>query len=98
MPPATIDVKIVAEDARVHRLSVRVREGGGETSHEVTLSRDLLARLADPPTETADAFVRRCFAFLLEREPKESILGRFDIAVIGRYFPEFEKTIAQRRG
>jgi hypothetical protein len=71
-----------------------VREGGRETSHDVTLSRDLLARLA--PAELADAFVRRCFAFLLEREPKESILGRFDVAVIGRYFPEFEKTIARR--
>jgi hypothetical protein len=94
MPPADIDVNTVSEDARVYRLAVRVREGGGETSHEVTLSRDLLARLA--PAESADAFVRRCFAFLLEREPKESILGRFDVAVIGRYFPEFERTIARR--
>ena len=94
MPPADIEVKTVAQDARAYRLAVRVRESGGETSHEVTLSRDLLARLA--PAESADAFVRRCFAFLLEREPKESILGHFDVAVIGRYFPEFEKTIARR--
>jgi hypothetical protein len=94
MPPAEIDVKTVSEEARAYRLAVRVREGGSETSHEVTLSGDLLARLA--PAESADAFVRRCFAFLLEREPKESILARFDVAVIGRYFPEFEKTIARR--
>jgi hypothetical protein len=94
MPAAHIDVNTVSEDARTYRLAVRVREGGGETSHDVTLSRDLLARLA--PAEPADAFLRRCFAFLLEREPKESILGRFDVAVIGRYFPEFEKTIARR--
>ena len=71
MPATDIDVKTLAEDARLYRLAVRVREGGGETSHEVTLSRDLLARLA--PAEPADACVRWCFAFLLEREPKESI-------------------------
>jgi hypothetical protein len=31
------------------------------------------------------------FQFLLEREPKESILRRFDVTVISRYFPEFER-------
>ena len=30
-------------------------------------------------------------AFLLDREPKESILGAFDISAIRRYFPEFDK-------
>jgi hypothetical protein len=30
---------------------------------------------------------------LLEREPKEAILRRFDVSVIGRYFPEFEGVI-----
>ena len=31
--------------------------------------------------------VRASFAFLLEREPSESILREFDLTVIGRYFP-----------
>jgi hypothetical protein len=43
-----------------------------------------------------EAFVRDCFAFLLEREPTESILSSFDVGVIGRYFPEFERVIADR--
>jgi len=30
--------------------------------------------------------------FLLDREPKESILGAFDTRVIRRYFPEFDET------
>jgi hypothetical protein len=34
--------------------------------------------------------------FLLEREPKESILGQFDLPVIGRYFPEYERDIRKR--
>jgi hypothetical protein len=33
------------------------------------------------------------FRFLLEREPKESILARFDVSVIARYFPEFEREL-----
>jgi hypothetical protein len=34
--------------------------------------------------------IAAAFAFLLDREPKESILPRFDVTVISRYFPEFE--------
>jgi hypothetical protein len=89
-----VSVRLISDDTRAFTLEVRVREGGAETNHAVTLGRDVLARLA--PGESAEAFVRRCFAFLLEREPKESILRRFDVSVIGRYFPEFEKTIAAR--
>lgn len=37
--------------------------------------------------------VEASFAFLLEREPKESILREFDLTVIGRYFPEYEQEI-----
>ena len=88
-----IAARLVSEDARSFRLGVVVREGGGQTNHDVTLARDLLSRLS--PSESAEAFVRRCFEFLLERESKESILGRFDVSVIGRYFPEFEKVIAR---
>jgi hypothetical protein len=30
---------------------------------------------------------------LLDREPKEAILSRFDVSVISRYFPEFEREL-----
>jgi hypothetical protein len=35
--------------------------------------------------------VARSFDFLLRREPATSILRTFDLAVIERYFPEYEK-------
>jgi hypothetical protein len=77
------------------RFRVRVDEGGSSTEHEVAVSAEDLERLgAGYPSP--EAFVRACFDFLLEREPKESILRSFDVTVIGRYFPEFETTI--RRG
>ena len=68
---------------------------GRRTKHEVAVSHDDLARLA-PGAHRPDALVERSFTFLLRREPKESILRRFDLPVIGRYFPEYEATI--RRG
>jgi hypothetical protein len=72
---------------------VGVREGGSETTHDVTVERSYFERLSrqDEPPED---FVHRCFEFLLEREPKESILRRFDVSVIGSYFPEFEQEIS----
>jgi hypothetical protein len=93
MSGPVISAEVVSHDARAYRLTVRVREGRGETTHEVTVARDLIARLG--PGESAEAFVKRCFDFLLEREPKESILRSFDVSVIARYFPEFEREIVR---
>lgn len=73
---------------------VVVAESGSSTTHDVTASPEDLARLSRDG-ETPEAFVVRCFEFLLEREPKESILGAFDISVIARYFPEFETEISR---
>jgi hypothetical protein len=71
---------------------VRVSEGSGETTHDVTVSPEDLAQLGRPQ-ERPEEFVRRCFEFLLTREPKESIMASFDIRLIARYFPEFEQEI-----
>jgi hypothetical protein len=45
-------------------------------------------------TASPERVVEAAFEFLLDREPKESILGSFDVNVISRYFPEFESDIA----
>ncbi len=74
--------------------SCRVTVGGRgpATSHDVSVSAADLARLAPGATDPTD-LVARSFAFLLAREPKASILGRFDLLVIARYFPEYEREI-----
>jgi len=75
--------------------TVVVSDPDGTTSrHEVTVTRAVLDRLAPGADDPGD-LVRRSFAFLLEREPKESILRSFDVTVIGRYFPEFEGEIGK---
>ncbi len=65
---------------------------GTPTTHEVTVTTADLERLA-PGAVSPEVLVRRSIAFLLAREPKASILGRFDLAVIGRYFPDYEREI-----
>lgn len=86
-------------------VSVHVREAGdgwvcevevdGErqkTRHSVRVSRADAARWARGSTdEDVVDLVRRSFEFLLEREPPGSILRRFDLSAIQRYFPEYDE-------
>ncbi len=44
-----------------------------------------------------EELIKKSFEFLLEREPKESILSRFNLRVINQYFPEFEEEIRTYR-
>jgi hypothetical protein len=73
---------------------VTVRDGS-ETRHRVRVSIADLAHL-DPGASDPVGLVEASFAFLLEREPKELILREFDLTVIGRYFPEYEREIGHR--
>ena len=61
-----------------------------ETEHTVTVSAPDLRRWGRGDDGAAvEDLVRRSFDFLLEREPPSSILRRFDLSVIERYFPEY---------
>ncbi len=71
---------------------VIVREAEGETRHEVTMSRATYERLT-AGEHAPERCIEAAFRFLLDRESKESILRRFDVTVISRYFPEFEREL-----
>ncbi len=71
---------------------VMVGTDAGATRHSVSVSQDDLARLAPGHYDPED-LVGASFAFLLEREPRESILRQFDLPVIERYFPDYETQI-----
>jgi len=71
---------------------VVVTEGSGSSRHHVTMARKTYERLAGD-AHTPERCIEAAFRFLLDREPKESILGRFDVTVISRYFPEFEREL-----
>ncbi len=91
-----IDVKPL-ETAKGYAFHVVVREGREETRHRVTVSEEDLRRFGGGKVGPA-ALVKESFRFLLEREPKEAILGSFSLSVIARYFPEYPKEIVVRLG
>jgi hypothetical protein len=71
--------------------TVLVKDEKGETRHLVSLARADARRLGgeNPPEQVITA----AFRFLLDRQPKEQILARFDVSLIARYFPEFEQRL-----
>lgn len=88
-------VKIEVEKIDATHFLVRVIERGSVSTHQVTLDPKDYAKLAVGKA-TPEKLIRKSFEFLLEREPKESILTHFDLPVIGRYFPEYEQAIKKR--
>ena len=70
---------------------VVVREDNEETRHRMTLAAAYFARLA--PGVAAERCIEAAFQFLLDREPAQAILRRFDVDIIPQYFPEFEREL-----
>ncbi|MPY88683.1 MAG: hypothetical protein GEU99_12245 [Luteitalea sp.] len=85
--------KITVARTDESRYQVIVEEGGSRTEHDVTVTADDVDRYA--PGVTPERLVEVSFEFLLEREPKESILSQFELPVIARYFPEYARTIRE---
>ena len=92
---AAMPEKIQIETAGEGTFRVRVSDGKRETSHVVTLQPADYQRISCGKLEPTE-LVRMAFEFLLENEPKEAILGRFDLSLIGRYFPDFEPEMKRR--
>jgi hypothetical protein len=86
------EIEIEQRDAHTFDVTVKARQ---TTTHQVTLSAADYERLAGGRVSETE-LVRLSFEFLLEREPNTSILSRFDLPVIARYFPEYEQAIRQR--
>lgn len=73
---------------------VEVKEGATRTSHVVTATEADQQRYGG--SATPERLIEASFEFLLEREPKESILSSFALPVIERYFPEYRAEIRKR--
>ncbi len=65
------------------------------TTHAVTLSQEYYQKLTSGKV-SEETLIQASFEFLLQRESNSSILSRFELPVIGRYFPEYEKTMGER--
>lgn len=84
------EIKIVQEQETDSGWRFRVSVDG--QVHKVTVGEDFW-QAKTKGQETPESLVRRTFEFLLEREPKESILTEFDLKDILNYFPEYDTQI-----
>jgi hypothetical protein len=82
-----IDVRCTA-DGKGYRCAVDVADATGTSHHVVRVSEKDFDRWSRG--RSAQQLVADSFDFLLEREPKESILREFDLSVIKRYFPDYD--------
>ena len=92
-PRAMADMTITSVGPR--EFDVRLHEGGGDTSHRVTVPEDLIEEL-QLPEDDLEKVVRESFEFLLEREPASSIMSEFSLDVISGYFPEYPQELSRR--
>ncbi len=84
--------KIIVEYVAASKFCVTVGEGNSQSTHRVTVTADDYEKLTGGKV-SIEGLIRQSFEFLLEREPKESILKEFELPLIGRYFPEYETSI-----
>jgi hypothetical protein len=95
-----VDRHSLREDIEVthvgeHSYAVAITGRASTSAHRVVVPPALLSKLGLVSLDEA-RLVRASFEFLLEREPASAILPRFDLDVIGQYFPEFLGTIRSR--
>jgi hypothetical protein len=85
--------RIVVERIDPDTFQVMVDDEGSSSAHTVTVAASLIEELGDGAD--AEAVIEASFRFLLDREPKGSILSRFDLSVIGGYFPEYRDMLGE---
>ena len=76
------------------RCSVTVGDDAAATEHVVEVDRATLDDLA--PGATPEELVRESFVYLLEREPRESIMRAFELPIIARFFGDYPDEVSRR--
>lgn len=64
------------------------------TTHTVTLTSEYYQKLTGGKV-APETLIEKSFEFLLEREDNTMILSNFELPLINRYFPDYEKKIAK---
>jgi hypothetical protein len=97
----------MSHEARIHvaceatpagwRCAAEVDDGRTAGRHEVIVAADDAERLAVARGQAdVERLVYETFDFLLDREPRSSILDWFDLTAVESYFPGFEAEMARR--
>lgn len=86
---AHIDVRPLSDDT----FEVVIDEEGSQSTHLVTATEKHADLLCDGCDRAH--LVESSIRFLLDREPKASILNQFDLDVIATYFPDYVSAIGE---
>jgi hypothetical protein len=85
-------IEVVRQGADVFQVIVKEKT---RTVHTVMLKDAYYQKLTGGKA-SPEKLIEKSFEFLLERESNTSILSHFDLAVIARYFPEYEQVIVKQ--
>ncbi len=85
-------IEVAKKDPETFEVTVRAST---TSTHTVKLSANYYQKLTGGRV-SPETLIEKSFEFLLERESNTMILSRFDLPLIGRYFPEYEKTMLKR--
>jgi len=80
---------------QIYMFSVVVKDETSQTQHQVTLNKADYQRLTNGDVKP-EHLIKKAFEYLLDQEPKEKILPKFDFTRIGLYFPNFHNDIKKR--
>ncbi len=83
-------IEVTKKDQEEFR--IKLEERGTSKEYVVTLGDSYYQDLTHGKI-SKEELIQKSFTFLLEREPKESILSKFDLKIIRSYFPEFDEEI-----
>jgi hypothetical protein len=83
------DISIEEIDSNTYQVTVTAQT---TTMHMVTVQADYTQKLTSRNISNTE-LLKKSFEFLLQRESNTSILRSFDLSVIRRYFPEFEREV-----
>lgn len=85
-------IEVSRKDSKTFVVTVKAST---TTTHTVTLEPEYYEKLTGGKV-TPEKLIVKSFEFLLEHESNTSILSSFNLPLIGRYFPEYERTIEKR--
>lgn len=89
-----ITVSQLSKDGTRTSYEVSVKDDTSTSRHIVDLDQVYYHELTGGKA-TPEALIERSFEFLLAREPKESILPKFNLEQISYYYPEYEEEITK---
>ena len=89
-----IKIERISEDDAKSVYKVQIVEDKSTSAHTVEVASDYYKKITGGKI-TPDDLVIKSFKFLLQREPKEMIMSKFDLPTIKRYFPEYESRVME---